>query len=93
MLGHKRFSPRHPPLFEAAMTGRYARSDVRDSDTTYVDIKTCHHLVLNCSRQPSRSLLSAVMPRGRRLRMVLERRGRGTIRGRGILNRKPPIEP
>ena len=33
------------------------------------------------------------MPRGRRLRMVLERRGRGTIRGRGISNRKPPIEP
>ena len=34
VLGHKRFSPRHPPLFEATMTGRYARSDVRDSDTT-----------------------------------------------------------
>ena len=39
VLVTKRFSPRHPLLFEATMPRRYARSDVHDSDTTSVDIQ------------------------------------------------------
>ena len=53
-----------PLLFEATMPRRYARSDVRDSDTTSVDIQT-HYLALKLRVSMSVSLIRRVTPRGR----------------------------
>ena len=53
-----------PLLFEATMPRRYARSDVRDSDTTSVDIQT-HYRALKLRVSRSASLIRRVTPRGR----------------------------
>ena len=53
-----------PLLFEATMPRRYARSDVRDSDTTSVDIQT-HYCALKLRVSRSASLIRRVTPRGR----------------------------
>ena len=53
-----------PLLFEATMPRRYARSDVRDSDTTSVDIQN-HYPALKLRVSMSTSLVQRVAARFR----------------------------
>jgi hypothetical protein len=66
VLVTKRFSPRHLPLFEATMPRRYARSDVRDSDTTSVDVQA-RRPALKPRVSRSASLVRRVTRRGSRI--------------------------